>query len=114
MAALLANTGAQEGLAGPTATTNTPSPTAQPSPSQTLTDLHSNGSPDAKKSELPASSTLNKTEADNIAAGKGGFHGSKTAIALSSLPAARKNILLLCFCLAYVPVLLLSPWPEAD
>jgi hypothetical protein len=102
----LSQTGAQQGLAPSTNKTLSPSSTMestyQPSPSRTLASLH--GSPEGKGHELPAASTLGKEEVDDLAKGGDGFHSSKTAVALSSLPAGRKSILLLCFCLAYVPI----------
>jgi hypothetical protein len=101
----LSQTGAQQGLAATNNKTLSPSSTMEsthePSPSRTLTSLH--GSPQGKTPELPAASTLGKEEVDDLAKGVDGFHSSKTAVALSSLPAGRKSILLLCFCLAYVP-----------
>lgn len=100
MAAILAQTGAQEGLAAPTpAKTLSQSSTIESTYERTL---NGHGSPDPKVSGLPATSTLGKEEADNLGKEGEGFHQSKTAIALSTLPAGRKSILLLCFCLAYV------------
>jgi hypothetical protein len=102
MAAILAQTGAQEGLAAPTpAKTLSQSSTIDSTYEKTL---NGHGSPDAKPSGLPTASTLGKADDDNLAKGEEGFHQSKTAMALSSLPAGRKSILLLCFCLAYVPL----------
>ena len=100
----LSQTGAQQGLAATNNKTLSPSSTMdsthEPSPNRTLTSLH--GTPEGKISSLPAASTLGKEEVDDLAKGGDGFHSSKTAVALSSLPAGRKSILLLCFCLAYV------------
>ena len=48
---------------------------------------------------VPAGSTLGKVELDLEKSGKA---QKKSAAALSSLPAARKNILTLCFCLSMV------------
>jgi len=100
----LSQTGAQQGLAPTTNKTMSPASTMDSnhgsSPNRTLTSLH--GTPEGKASSLPATSTLGKEEVDDLAKGGDGFHTSKTALALSSLPAGRKSILLLCFCLAYV------------
>ena len=104
MAEKLSQTGAQQGLAPTTnktlSSTSTMESTYEQSPNRTLTSFH--GSPEGKTPELPAASTLGKEEVDDLAKGGDGFHASKSAIALSSLPAGRKSILLLCFCLAYV------------
>jgi len=106
----LSQTGAQQGLAATNNKTLSPSSTMdsthEPSPNRTLTSLH--GTPEGKTSNLPAASTLGKEEVDDLAKGGDGFHSSKNAVALSSLPAGRKSILLLCFCLAYVPFIFRS------
>jgi len=104
MAEKLSQTGAQQGLAPTSNKTLSPSSTMdstyEPSPNRTLTNLH--GSPEGKTPVLPATSTLGKAEVDDLAKGGDGFHSSESAMALSSLPAGRKSVLLLCFCLAYV------------
>jgi hypothetical protein len=93
---------APEGLSAPQGFS--PTPTIH-SDNHTLTDQH--GSPGKEgfesTSPLPAESTLGKVEQERIAEGKtDGFHNTEGAKALSSLPAGRKSVLLLCFCLAYV------------
>ena len=72
----------------------------------TLTDPNDPITSDKEKSALgahdagvPAGSTLGKVELELEKSGKA---NRKTAEALSSLPAARKNILTLCFCLSMV------------
>jgi hypothetical protein len=99
MAEKVAQTGAPQGLGAPTPVTLSHTSTMESTDDRTL---HGHGSPDGKLSDLPAASTLGKE--DDLANAKGGdgFHASKTAVALSTLPAGRKSILLLCFCLAYV------------
>lgn len=69
--------------------------TDESSPNRTLTDL--NSPPKANK-ELPAESTLGQT-AEELAA-KGEIVPKVHSAKLSSLPAGRKSLLLLVFCLA--------------
>lgn len=95
----VAQTGAQAGLAAPTADKTFSQSTTMDSTYEKT--LNGHGSPEGKITNLPATSALSKEE--ELIRGGEGFHGSSNAVALSSLPAGRKSILLLCFCLAYVP-----------
>lgn len=96
MSKILAQSGAQEGLAIPRTISSSPTPTSSDeahSPNRTLTDLNGNG--------LPAESTLGKVEHDRLDKGEtNAVHNTESAKALSSLPSGRKSLLLLCFCLA--------------
>lgn len=77
--------------------TLSPTPTIHPDEHT----LHSSPGKQGSDITLPSESTLGKVEKERIAEGKtDGFHSTEGAKALSSLPAGRKNILLLCFCLA--------------
>ncbi|WWD20594.1 hypothetical protein CI109_105070 [Kwoniella shandongensis] len=86
-----------------------PTMTSDPTndPTATLTDLNAVQDVDKEKAlaqeveedeHLPAQSTMGKVEADMIAKGEGHAHHHKNALA--ALPAGRKSVLLLCFCLS--------------
>lgn len=72
-------------------------------PGRTLTDLPSTN-PKSKGDALPAESTLGKVERDREGATDSDLEKTggvaPEANVLKGLPAGRKNILLLCFCLA--------------
>lgn len=86
------------GLAVPrTLSSSTTQSDLDKSPNRTLTDLHADH---GHKLPLPAESTLGKVQHERINKEEVESHGIASADALSSLPAGRKMILLLCFCLA--------------
>jgi len=104
MSTAVAQTGAQQGLGVPHQVSPTPTLRSDDHTFSTYPTLtNADGSPGKEgfSPGLPAESTLGKVEQERIAEGKAdGFHDSEAAKALSSLPAGRKSILLLCFCLA--------------